>query len=162
MTSGRPDPGCSGNFQRPWQCRARARNGLDAQGMRAGTTAARISRRCASRVPHGPADRYSGPLLSSQALPAFWQSTSATGLVCRKEDRSGRDGPDDRAEGAGKGAGRRGHPQRLLEYRLALVRSLTRSAWKANLTFEVGAEELNGIADRSVVWRFVSMPSSIC
>ena len=44
---------------------------------------------------------------------------------------------------------------------LALVRSLTRSAWKANLTFEVGAEELNGIADRSV-WRFVSMPSSIC
>ena len=101
------------------------------------------------------------PLLSSQALPAFWQSTSATGLVCRKEDRSGRDGPDDRAEGAGKGAGRRGHPQRLLEYRLALVRSLTRSAWKANLTFEVGAEELNGIADRSV-WRFVSMPSSIC
>lgn len=44
------------------------------------------------------------PLLSSQALPAFWQSTSATGLVCRKEDRSGRDGPDDRAEGAGKGS----------------------------------------------------------
>jgi hypothetical protein len=90
------------------------------------------------------------PLLSSQALPAFWQSTSATGLVCRKEDRSDRDGPDDRAEGAGKGAGRRGHPQRLLEYRLALVRSLTRSAWKANLTFEAGAEELNGIADQSV------------
>jgi ubiquinone/menaquinone biosynthesis C-methylase UbiE len=91
-----------------------------------------------------------------------------------------------------------GHPQRLLEYRLALVRSLARirpsdvvldvgcgnghhllalapevargigidlspgmialararlrhSAWKANLTFEVGnAEELNGIADQSI------------
>jgi ubiquinone/menaquinone biosynthesis C-methylase UbiE len=91
-----------------------------------------------------------------------------------------------------------GHPQRLLEYRLALVRNLARiqpsdvvldlgcgnghhllalapeiargigidvsqgmiaaararlgnSAWKANLTFEVGnAEELNAIADQSV------------
>jgi ubiquinone/menaquinone biosynthesis C-methylase UbiE len=91
-----------------------------------------------------------------------------------------------------------GHPRRLLEYRLALVRNLARirpsdvvldlgcgnghhllalapevasgigidvspemiasararlrnSAWKANLTFEVGnAEELNGIADQSI------------
>ena len=42
-------------------------NGLDAQGMCAGTTAARNSRRYASREPHGLAVRYSISLVISSA-----------------------------------------------------------------------------------------------
>jgi hypothetical protein len=62
----------------PWQCRGRARDGLDAQGMRAKRREILAAVHLGSRIDQQIAIR---SLLLSQALPAFWQSTYATGLV---------------------------------------------------------------------------------
>jgi hypothetical protein len=76
-------------------------NGLDAQGMCAGTTAARNSRCYASREPHGLAVRYSISLVISSATVTLAIDISDC-LVCRIKDRSDCNGTDDRAKGAGK------------------------------------------------------------
>ena len=66
----------------------RARDGLFAPGTRAGTTAARNSRRCASREPHGPADRYSASLVISSAAGILAIDISDWFGADRKIDRT--------------------------------------------------------------------------
>ena len=80
------------------------------------TTAARYSRRCASREPHGPADRY-WPLLSSQALPAFCNRHQLPVGCRRKIDRTATERTMARTEQArvpGIGAGVSGAPAAFL------------------------------------------------
>ena len=69
MTSGRPDP----VLQRPWQCRLQRRE---------------ILARCASREPHGLADRYSAPLVISSAAGILAIDISDWFGADRKIDRT--------------------------------------------------------------------------
>jgi hypothetical protein len=69
MTSGRPDP----VLQRPWQCRLQRRE---------------ILARCASREPHGLADRYSASLVISSAAGILAIDISDWFGADRKIDRT--------------------------------------------------------------------------
>ena len=63
-------------------------NDDEARRTRADTTAARNSRRCASREPHGPADRYSASLVISSAAGILAIDISDWFGADRKIDRN--------------------------------------------------------------------------